>query len=146
MNTQEYQEKCNPEKIRMWLAPYTGHEHIMDIKTAPCLEKYLAVAPDIYVMAAMLQSILSVTTEQKEFGEYGLGEEERKKLFKPYNELTEDEKTEAEMEKRKIYMTGLRAGRDSALVEMANRVVLAARQPLDDYRLENPEYQQETQD
>jgi hypothetical protein len=133
---QQYQERINPEVLQKWLAPYIGHEHLMDIKEAPSVEKYLAVAPDIYVMAAMLRSMLSVAAEQKSFGEYGI--EEAPKV-QPWSELTEEEKI-SQKEVRNAYMAGLRAGRDRAMIEMANRITHAARENLDRFRLENPEY------
>jgi hypothetical protein len=139
VNYQEYQDKCDPEKIFKWLTRYVGHEHLgVDIKEVS-LEKYLAVAPDIYVLASMLQSMLVIAAEQKQMGEYGV---ETEKPIKPWSELTEEEKI-SQVEVRKSYLAGLRRGRDMALVEMANRVTYAARGNLDRYRLENPEYDPE---
>ena len=134
MDAKKYEELTDPDGIMNWLRPYIGHEHLMDIKAATSLEKYLAVAPDIYVMASMLQTMLMRAAEQKQLGKYGDDEK-----IKPWNELTEEEKI-SEAPARKAYMQGLRRGRDSALVEMANRVTIAARLELDRYRLENPEY------
>jgi uncharacterized protein YnzC (UPF0291/DUF896 family) len=134
MDRAEYQELINPEAIFKWLERYRGHEHLADIKKVS-LEKFLAVAPDPYVMAAMLSSVLRQAQEQKMFAEYGKDEEK----IKPYNELTEEEKV-AQAAERKAYMRGLRAGRDTAMIEMANRITAAARQQLNNYRLKNSEY------
>jgi hypothetical protein len=129
----DFEELRNPEKILEWLSPYTSHEHLADIKKVS-LEKYLAVAPDVYVMASMLRSIMLRAIEQKEFAE--LGEKEQ---VKPWSQLSEEEKI-SEAPLRKQYLKGLRAGHDSGMIELCNRIVLAARQDLDRYRLENPEY------
>lgn len=139
MDFKTYEEKSSPESIMAWLSRYIGHEHLMDIKAAPSLEKYLAIAPDVYVMASMLQGMLMRAAEQKQMGEYGKDEESS---FKPWNELTEEEKI-SEAPLRRAYMEGLRRGRDQALIEMANRVTMAAREQLDRYRLENPEFDPE---
>lgn len=139
MDRKQYDELRDPRKIMEWLTPYIGHEHLMDIKEAPSLEKYLAVAPDQYVMAAMLQSMLMRAAEQREFGEYGAKEEEK---IKPWGKLTEEEKI-SEAPIRKAYMDGCRRGRDLALIEMANRITMAAREQLDRYRLENPVFDPE---
>lgn len=135
VNRAQYEEKIDPEKILGWLMPYVGHEHLMDIKKAPSLEKWLAIAPDIYVVVSMLQSVLLRAAEQKMFASYG---DEDEKIT-PWNELTEEQKI-SEAPIRKAYMQGMRRGRDSAMVEMANRITAAAREQLDRYRLENPEY------
>lgn len=135
MNRAEYEELIDPEKIFDWLLRYTGHEHLADIKSVS-LEEYLAVAPDVYVVTAMLRSALRVAEEQKMLAESGKDEEAR---LKPYNELTEQEKIE-QAEIRKAYLAGMRAGRDTAMIEMANRVTLAARRELDSYRLKNSAY------
>jgi hypothetical protein len=138
VNHVQYQAKCDPQPIMAWLYRYTGHEHLgVDIKEVS-LEKYLAVAPDVYVLGAMLQSVLLRAQEQKEFAELG---DDEKLPFKPYSQLTEAEKNdEAEQAKRKIYLAGMRKGHDQALIELANRITYAARDLLDQYRLENPEY------
>lgn len=137
MNHAEYEEKTNPGPLLEWIFQYVGHEHLADIKAAPSIEKYRAVAPDIYVMAAMLHAAVGVAMEQKTFGEYGVKNYE--KPIKPWNSLTEEEKI-SEKPIREAYMDGLRHGRDSAMIEMANRITMAVRQQLDDYRLENSEY------
>jgi hypothetical protein len=136
VNRSEYEEKCNPEAIWKWLVPHISHEHLMDIKKAPSVEKYLAIAPDVYVMTSMIQAVLQVSREQKAFGQYGQEDEPK---VKPYSELTEEEKI-SEAPLRKMYLAGLRAGRDSAMIEMSNRIMIAMRTQLDQYRLENPEY------
>src|SRR6188768_4250300 len=111
MDRKTYEEQANPEAIMKWLMRYIGHEHLMDIKEAPSLEKFLAIAPDEYVMASMLQSMLMVAAEQKSMGEYGKDDDK----LKPWAELTEEEKiSEAPM--RQAYLAGLRAGRGSALI------------------------------
>lgn len=136
MDRQEFKEKCDPDKIREWLMRYIGHEHLgYDIKKVS-LEKYLAVAPDVYVLAAMLQSVLSVAEEQRAMGEYG---KDDALPFKPYSELTDEEKI-SQAPERRMYMEGLRRGRDMALIEMSNRIISAARGKLDEYRLENSAY------
>lgn len=134
VNREEYQELCDPEKILEWLVPYWSHEHLADIKSVS-LDKYLAVAPDLYVVVAMLRVVLGVAIEQKAMAEY----EEKKLPFKPYNELTEQEKID-QVEIRKYYLEGYQAGRDSAMIELANRITVAARRELDRYRLKNSEY------
>lgn len=138
MDRQEMIEKRDPEKIMKWLAPYIGHEHLgFDLKDPEVsLEKYLAVAPDVYVMSSMLQAILMTAAEQKMLAEYG----KEALPFKPYSELTAEEKTPEELKRREIFIAGMRAGRDTAMIEMANRITMAARMQLDDYRLENSEY------
>lgn len=138
MNRAEYEDLCDPKKIMKWLRPYIGHEHLADIKEVS-LDKYLAVAPDVYVMASMIQTMLLRAAEQKTFGEYGDDEE---KSMKSWNTLTDKEKI-SQREVRAAYMAGRRRGRDMAFVEMANRITIAARQDLDKYRLENPEYDPE---
>lgn len=135
MNYAEYQKKCDPEEILNWLIRYTGHGHLIDIKQVESLEKYLAVAPDVYVMAAMLNSILRVVAEQKELAEFTRNENP----VKPWNDLTEEEKI-TEKPLREQYAAGMRRGRDIATIEMANRITRAARENLDNYRLENSEY------
>lgn len=136
MTYQEYLDQCDPDVIKKWLITYIGHEHLADIKQVS-LEKYLAVAPDVYVLAAMLQSVLRVAEEQREYGEYG--QEDYSLKLRPWNELTAEEKI-SELELRKYYLAGMRAGRDSACIEMSNRITYAARQRLNEYRLENPEF------
>ena len=135
MNREQYEEKINPEKIHDWLKTYVGHEHLMDIKTAPSLDKWLAIAPDVYVAVAMLRSVLLRAAEQKMFASYERDDEK----ITPWNELTEEQKI-SEAPIREAYVQGMRRGRDLAMVEMANRIVAAARKELDRYRLENPEY------
>lgn len=109
-------EKYDGKVIRSWLQPWIGHEHLMDIKEAPSLEKYLAVAPDIYVIAALAsQAVFQATIIQSD-AEAAL----------KWAEAHNGSQAFIAQKQGELYA--------------ANRILRGIREELDRYRLENSEY------
>lgn len=112
-------EKYDGKIIRKWLSPWIGHEHIMDIKQAPSIEKFRAVAPDIYVLGALAsQAVFKATILQSE----------------AENSLAWAEKNNGSQ--------AFIAQKHGELYA-ANHILRGMREVLDEYRLENPEYDPE---
>jgi len=107
-------EKYNSQTIRQWLMSFVGYEHLADIKEAKSLDAYTAIAPDSHVLAMLASTALGQASQMKEEAEITL-------------ELTNVSRATKEYAYGQLYAS--------------RRVIRAMRTILDQYRLENPEYE-----
>jgi len=106
-------EKYNSQTMRRWLMHHVGYEDLADIKQAPSLDAYTAIAPDRHVLAMLAATALSQASEMAEEAQITL-------------ELTNVSDASKQYSHGQLYA--------------ARRVIRAMRTILDQYRLENPEY------